>query len=192
MGESISIVAGRKRRCGRVAGPSVAQHTAPTNMSAALQTKPESELLSISEIARRCGINRATAAARLDDLGYEADESSTQKNKLFAFDDEMLFAIKAAKDSLSAAKIRDIRASSQLKELKLAEARGELVPMHEAIDIVQKIVGSLYQEFVIRQPKRVGIKLAKAKSVPAVKKVLKLDTDRIMKQLRENFEQFIV
>lgn len=44
---------------------------------------PAGELLSISEIARRCGINRATAAARLDDLGYEPHESSTPKNKLF-------------------------------------------------------------------------------------------------------------
>lgn len=149
------------------------------------------DLLSISEIARRCGINRATAAARLDDLGYEPDESSTPKNKLFVFDDEMLFAIKAAKDSLSAAKIRDIRASSQLKELKLAEARGELVPMHEATEMVQKVVSSIYQEFTIRQPKRIAPKLAKAKNVTAVKKVLKTDTDRIMKTLRENFERFI-
>ncbi len=162
-------------------------------MSTAAAAKPkiEPDLLSISEIARRCGINRATAAARLDDLGYEPHESSTPKNKLFAFDDEMLFAIKAAKDSLSAAKIRDIRASSQLKELKLAEARGELVPMHEAIDIVQKIVSAIYQECTVRQPKRIAPKLAKAKNVAAVKKILKTDTDRIMKTLRENFERFI-
>lgn len=158
---------------------------------AAAAAKPQFELLSISEIARRCGINRATAAARLDDLGYEADESSTPKNKLFAFDDEMLFAIKAAKDSLSAAKIRDIRASSQLKELKLAEARGELVPMHEAIDAMQKVVVTIYQEFTVRQPKRIAPKLAKAKNVTVVRKLLKTDTDRIMKTLRENFERFI-
>lgn len=160
-------------------------------MSAVRKLEPTPELLSISEIAKRCGLNRVTVGARLDDLGYEADESSTPNKKLFAFDDEMLFAIKAAKDSLSAAKIRDIRASTELKELKLAEAKGELVPMYEAVELVQKIIGSLYQEYVVRQPKRIGIKLAKAKSVPAVKKVLKLDTDRIMKQLRENFEEFV-
>ena len=153
--------------------------------------EPKSELLPIAEIARRCGINRATCAGRLEDLGYEMHETSTEKNKLFSFDDEMLFAIKAAKDSLSAAKIRDVRASSQLKELKLAEARGELVPMHEATEMVQKIVSSIYQEFTIRQPKRIAPKLAKSKNVAAVKKVLKMDTDRIMKTLRENYERFI-
>jgi hypothetical protein len=149
------------------------------------------ELLSISEIGRRCGINRATAASRLDDLGYEADPSSTAKNQLYAFDDEMEFAIKSAKDTFSATKIRDLRASAQIKELKLAEARGELVPMHEATELVQKIVGTLYQEYVTRQPKRIGAQLAKAKSIPAIKKILKVDSDRIMKQLRSNFEQFI-
>lgn len=159
-------------------------------MNAVAET-PKSELISISEIARRCGIDRATATARLDDLGYEQDESSTPKNKLFAFDDEMLFAIKAAKDSLSAAKLRDMRASAEIKELKLAEARGELVPMYEAIEIVQKIVSSIYQEFTVRQPKRIAPKLAKAKNVTAVKKVLKTDTDRIMKSLRENYERFV-
>lgn len=153
--------------------------------------KAKPELLSISEIARRCGINRATAASRLDDLRYLPDESSTPKNKLFAFDDEMLFAIKAAKDSLSAAKLRDMRASASLKELKLAEAQAELVPMHEAIEMVQKLVSSIYQEFTVRQPKRIAPKLAKAKNVTAVRKVLKTDTDRIMKTLRENFERFI-
>jgi hypothetical protein len=158
----------------------------------ATKARPQTtELLSISEIARRCGIHRQTCESRLDDLGYEPDESSTAKLKLFPFDNEMLFAIKAAKDSLSAAKIREVRASSQLKELKLAEARGELVPIHEAIEIVQKIVGSIYQEFTIRQPKRIAPRLAKAKNVTAVKKVLKADTDRIMKGLRENFERFI-
>jgi hypothetical protein len=148
-------------------------------------------LLSISEIARRCGINRATAAARLDDLGYDPHESSTSKNKLFAFDDEMLFAIKAAKDSLSAAKIRDMRASSQLKELKLAEARGELVPMANAIDDLHKVVAWLHQECTIRQTKRIAQKLAKAKNVVAVRKILKTDMDMIMKNLRQNFEKLI-
>jgi len=160
--------------------------------ASAVKIQPKGEWLSISEIAKRCGIHRQTCTSRLDDLGYEPDvERSTAKNQVFFFDDEMEFAIKAAKDSMSAVNIRDKRASAQLKEMKLAEARGELVPMHEAIELVQKIVGTLYQEQVIRQPKRIGAKLAKAKNVTAVKKILKTDCDKIMKQLRDNFEEFI-
>jgi hypothetical protein len=157
----------------------------------ALKPVNEPELISLSEIARRLKLDKATVRSRLEDLGYEPDESSTEKLKLFPFDGEMEYAIKAAKDSLTTAKIRDTRATYQLKELKLAEARGELVPMHEAIELVQKIVGTLYQEQVIRQPKRIGAKLAKAKNVTAVKKILKTDCDKIMKQLRDNYEEFI-
>jgi len=158
---------------------------------AALKNKPKYELLPISEIARRCGINRATAAARLDDLGYEADETSTAKNQLFPFDDEMEFSIKAAKDSLAAAKIRDIRASSQLKELKLAEARKELVPMGEVVEIVQSIVGKIFQELTTAQGKRIDPKLAKARTVIEVKKIRTGDNQRILKMLRANFEEFV-
>jgi len=158
---------------------------------AALKIEPKFELLPISEIARRCGINRATCAARLDDLGYQADETSTAKNQLFPFDDEMEFSIKAAKDSLSAAKIRDIRASSQLKELKLARERGELVPMHEAIELVQSIIIAIFQELTVRQGKRIDSKLAKAKTAIEVKKIRNSDNQLIMKLLRANFAEFI-
>lgn len=157
----------------------------------ALKLEPKGELLSISAIAKRLKIHRATCSSRLEDLGFEADPSSTRKNQLFWFDEEMEFAIKSAKDTVSAMKIRDLRATAQIKELKLAEARAELVPMVEVTEMVQRIVGTIYQEFTIRQPKRIAAKLAKAKNVTAIKKVLKTDTDRIMKSLRENFERFI-
>jgi hypothetical protein len=148
-------------------------------------------LLSKSAIAKKCKLHVQTVSSRLEDLGYEADPSSTAKNQLYWFDDEMELAIKSAKDSLSAAKIRDVRATYQLKELKLAEARSELVPMVEVIEIAQRLVLTIYQEFTLRQPKRIAPKLAQAKNVTAVKKVLKTDTERIMKSLRENFERFI-
>lgn len=157
----------------------------------ATKTKEPTPLLSISEIAKRMKLDRATVRSRLDDLGYEPDPSSTAKNQLYPFDGEMEFAIKSAKDEAAAAKIRGLRADAQLKELKLARERGEVVPMNEAVELVQRIVGTLYQEFAVRQPRRIAPKLAAAKNVTAVKKLLKSDTDRIMKTLRANFEQFI-
>ena len=160
---------------------------------AAVAVKKENgpELLSISEIAKRLKLDRATVRSRLEDLGYQADPSSTEKLQLFAFDGEMEFAVKAAKDSLTAAKIRDTRATYELKELKLARERGELVAMSDAIDDMQKIVSWLYQEFTVRQPKRIAPKLAKAKNVTVIRKILKADTDNVMKNLRQNFEKFI-
>lgn len=157
----------------------------------ALKTQPTYELLSISEIARRCGINRQTCAARLDDLGYEPDDTSTAKNQLYAFDDEMLFSIKAAKDSLAAAKIREIRARTAKIEMQNAKDRGELVPIGEVVDLSQRMAKTFYDEFAVRQQKRIAGQLVKAKTVAAVRKILKTDADRVFKTVRANFERYI-
>jgi hypothetical protein len=157
----------------------------------ALKRENGPELLSISEIAKRLKLDRATVRSRLEDLGYQAHEDSTPKLQLFEFDGEVEFAVKAAKDSLTAAKIRDTRATYELKELKLARERGELVPASEMVDIVQKIVSTIYLEYTQRMPKRAGNKLAKAKTPATVKAVLKSESDKVMKLLRENFEAFL-
>jgi hypothetical protein len=159
--------------------------------AAAEKLDGKAELLSISEIAKRLKLDRATVRTRLEDLGYQADESSTPKLQLYAFDDEMEFAIKAAKDTLAAMKIRQLRAAAVKLEMQNAQARGELVPMHEVTDIVQRIVKKLYDEYAVRQPKRVAGQLVKAKTQAAVRKILKTDGDRVMKLVRTDFERFI-
>lgn len=160
--------------------------------NAALKLEQNGEWLSESEIGKRCKLHRQTIAARLEDLGYEPDpDRSTEKKKVHFFDEAMEFAIKSAKDSATAMKIRDMRATAETREFKLAVMRKDYVPVSETVEIVQKIVSSIYQEFTVRQPKRIANQLAKAKNVTAVKKLLKTDTDRIMKSLRENFERFI-
>lgn len=154
--------------------------------------KPAGEWLSESQIGKRMKLHRQTVAARLEDLGIEPDaERSNAKLKVYWFDTELEFAIKAAKDESTALKVRGLRADAQLKELKLAKERGELVDIGEVIDIVQKIGVAIYQEFAIRQPKRIGPALAKAKNVTSVKQKLKADTEKIMKRLRANYEEFI-
>jgi len=153
--------------------------------------EPQGELISISEIAKRCGIHRQTCTTRLDDLGYEPDESSTAKNKIYLFTDAMKFEIKAARDEMAAMKIREMRASAQLKELKLAEARGELVPIAEAVELIQSIIAEINQELTVRQGKRIDPKLVKAKTLVDVKRLRNADNALIMKRLRANFQQFI-
>jgi hypothetical protein len=147
-------------------------------MSVALKEKPNGEWISESEIAKRCKLHRQTVASRLEDLGYEPDpDRSNAKLKVYWYDDEMEFAVKSAKDTVSAMKIRQLRADAQLKELKLAEQRAELVPMAEVTDIVQRIVKTIYDEYATRQPKRIAGPLVKAKTQAAVRKVLKTDGD---------------
>lgn len=159
----------------------------------AKKPEPTGEWLTESEIAKRVGIHRQTLATRLEDLGYEPDtERSNAKSKVHFFTDAMMFEVKAARDEMSAMKIRDMRASAHLKELKLARERGTVVEVAEMVEMVQSVVANLYQEHTVRQPKRIAAKLAKAKNVTEVKKILKVDEDRIMKELRGNFERYLV
>ncbi len=154
-------------------------------MAAAAVKISEPELLSISEIAKRVKLDRATVRSRLDDLGYEPDPSSTSKNQLYPFDSEMEFAIKSAKDTVSAMKIRHLRADAQLKELKLAEQRAELVPMEEVVELSQSLHNTVYKEFAVNLPKRLAGRLSKTKTPGEVTKILKLETEKILKRLRE-------
>src|SRR5687768_369009 len=142
-------------------------------MAAAVKKTTQPELLSTAEIGRRLKLAQPTVKARLEDLGYTPDPSSTANNKLYPFDAEMEFEIKAAKDTASAMKIRDLRASAELKELKLAEARKELVPMGETIEISQKLVAAMYKEFAIHQPKRLAVRVIKCKTAAEVVKLMK-------------------
>lgn len=161
-------------------------------MSVALKEKPAGEWLSISAIAKELSLDRATVSRRLEDLGYTADEErSTAKNQIYWFDDEMEFAVKAAKDTFSAVKIRDTRAAAQLKEIKIAEARGELVPKVEVVEVSQKLVNAIYKEFAIHQPKRLAARLAKCKSAAEVTKLMKADTEKFMAKLNGNFEDVL-
>jgi hypothetical protein len=159
---------------------------------AALKLEADGEWLSVSEIARRCGIHRQTCQARLDDLGYEPDEErSKPKSKVYWFDDEMMLAVKSAKDTLSAMKIRELRARALKLEMQNAKERSELVAAYEVTDIIQRIVKTLYDEYAVRQPKRIAGQLVKAKTIAAVRKILKKDGDKVMKLMRTNFERFI-
>lgn len=159
---------------------------------AAKKIEPKGEWLSIMQIAKRCGIHRQTCTSRLEGLGYEPDEDrSTPKNQVYWFDDEMEFAVKSAKDSLTAAKIRDTRATYELKELKLAEARKELVPAVDVIDTTQALFGAMHKELAVRMPKDLAVKLAKAKTSAQVNSILKIAVDRRFKTLRDDFEKYL-
>jgi hypothetical protein len=159
--------------------------------TAAKAKPPQGQLLPITQIAERLRMHRQTVAARLDNLGYQPHETSTAKNQLYWFDSDVEFAIKAAKDEIDAARIRVLRADAETKELKLAQARGEVVDIADVMDRVQAIFTRLYKESTQMQPKRLGSRLAKAKTVAEVTRILKADTDKVFAKLRENDAAFV-
>lgn len=154
--------------------------------------EPQGEWLSESEIAKRVRLDRATVVRRLEDLGYEPDEErSGPKLKVHFFTDEMAFELKAAKDTVAAVKIQDLRWAAKLKRQKYEREAGELVPIGEVTDLAQRLVKKLYEEHAVRMPKRVAGHLVKAKTVAAVRKILKTDADKVFKMVRADFERYV-
>lgn len=144
----------------------------------------------ISQLAEMFDLDRASVRKRINEAGIEPVEEKA-KEKIYELTPRLVGLLGDVKSPLSEAKLRRETAEADLKELLLAQKRGELVAMVEVTEIVQRIVKTLYEEYVVRQPKRIGGQLVKAKTIAAVKKTLKTDSDRIMKTMRTNFERFI-
>lgn len=149
--------------------------------------KIEFEDISIAEIAKRCNLDRTTTRNRLDLLGYKPVHEEA-KLKLYRFDDEMKFALLAAKDAFSAAKMRGVLLDNESKELKLAEQRGELVPYAEAVELMQAITLKMYKELCLQMPKRVGPR-CKGKSAAESTKIIKAEVEKTFARLREEQER---
>lgn len=148
------------------------------------------ERANISQLAEDFDLDRASVRKRIQEAGIEPIEEKA-KEKIYELTPRLAAILSNIDSPLSEAKLRRETAEAEMRELKLAEMKGDLIPMIEVVDIAQRIASTLYQEYAIRQPKRIGTKLAKAKNVAAVKSILKSDSDKIMKSLRTNFARFI-
>jgi hypothetical protein len=152
--------------------------------------KPDFELLSISQIATRCKLDRATARERLEKAGF-VPEIEEPKRKLYRFDLMVEAELTETKDKLTDVRIRKEMAAARKIELQNAAAEGELASVGEFIDTIQRVFGNLHKEIVVRQPRRLAARLAKAKTSTDVNKILTHDSNGIFKVLREDFEKYL-
>lgn len=157
---------------------------------AARKLDPEYERLNIANLAMRFDLNRETVVKRIRNAGIEPVELRA-KEKLYELTSRLITVLEQRNEKLEEVKLRGETAKAQLVEIKVKQAEGELVPMAEAVELVHKIISRIYQEFAVRQPKRIAGHLARKKTAIEVKKILKADTDKIMKGVRTNFEEFL-
>lgn len=152
--------------------------------------KAKGQLLNISQLAFRFDLDRATTRKRLKEAGIEPVEEKA-KEKLYELTERIASILDQADAKLADAKRRDIEAAAKLKEIKVMEAEGELAPVGEFIDAVQKIFNQMYQEIAVRQPQRLGGKLAKAKTSAEASAIIRADTAKIFATLRSDHTKFL-
>lgn len=148
------------------------------------------ERFSISKLAMRFDMDRVTCKKRLNEAGIQPVEVKARET-LYELTPRVEVVLGKTDNALEAAKLRKEIADADLKEQKLAQLAGELVPIGDVIDIVQRLFGVMHKEVAVRQPKRLIGRIRKAKTAAAADKVWKVDTDRIFRTLREDFEKVL-
>lgn len=160
--------------------------------TAAVKAKaPKGELLAISKIAMRCGLDRATCKKRLDAHGYEP-EVIKAKEKLYRFDAEMEADLTESQDKLTDVKIRKETAAAQIAELKVKQQMGDLIAVAEVEDYLQRLFKALYQEAVVRMPKRIAASVVKAKTAGEASEMLTVSIGKIFNTVREDHGSLLI
>lgn len=93
---------------------------------------------------------------------------------------------------MSAARLRNLIADVQLKELKLAVSRGELILINDAVEFAYKRLNAIYTELTLRRPKRLARRIAKCKTAAEVTKILKADAELIRTGLQKDFPEISI
>jgi phage terminase Nu1 subunit (DNA packaging protein) len=143
------------------------------------------ELLSISKLAARFELDRATVRKRLTAAGAVA-RRETAREKLYALAEVERFLTDVG-DPLDAARLRKIEQESDLLELRLARERGDLVSMQEVGDELQEVFKRLYQKLAVQYPREIAAQLYKAESPGQITDIMRHDMGRIFNEIREDY-----
>lgn len=152
--------------------------------------KHAGELLNISQIARRIKLDRATTVKRLEANGFEPVDVKA-KEKTYRMDAVTLAQLAIKSDERLAAQIRKEKAAAEKIEMQNAQARGELVPAAEFVDVVQRLFGASHKE-TIRMIKRWSARVVKMKAPAAAEKLMIAEYQRFSNSLRADYKKFLI
>lgn len=143
----------------------------------------------ISQLAEDFELDRASVRKRIQEAGIEPVEERA-KEKIYEVSPRLAAILSDVKSPLSEAKLRRETAEAEIRELKLAEMRGEMVPMAEVVERFQQGFVRFYKEFALHQPKRLAARLAKTKTAVEASRLLKTDTEKIFARWKEDDDLF--
>jgi hypothetical protein len=142
------------------------------------------ELLSISKLAARFELDRATVRKRLAAAGINP-RKETKREKLYLAAEVEPFLSNTG-DPLDAARLRKLEQESDLLDLRLQRERGELVSVSEVGDEIQEIFKRLYQRLAVQYPREIAAQLYKAESPGQITDIMRHDMGRFFNEIRED------
>jgi transcriptional regulator with XRE-family HTH domain len=149
------------------------------------KTQPAGEMLSISKLAERFDLDRATVRKYLAAAGVEP-RKETKREKLYLLAEVEPY-LSNPSDPLAAARLRKLEQESDLLDLKLRRERGELVSITEVGDEIQAVFKLLYQRVAVQYPREIAAQLYKAESPGQITDIMRHDMGRIFNEIREDY-----
>lgn len=150
----------------------------------------EPKLLNLSQLEFRFNLNRATVRKRLQAAGI-APHTEREKEKLFLLTPELEEVLSESTEGMDAVRLRKETADAELKEIKVAEARGEMASVAEFTGVVQQIFGSLHKKLAVQLPKRLSLRLSKAATQNEIAQILAQEISKEFTELRNNHAQYL-
>jgi hypothetical protein len=150
--------------------------------------KPPAETrYSILALAKLTGLDRATVAARLEDI---ASHDGPKNSKLYSLADALPALVAGRDVTLDAAKLRKLVAEASHKELKLKEASGEIVVKLDVRNQLQDLWSRLHRRTVINFSREIAGDLVKCKTSGQLTKALQAGLEKIFHELRTDHTAF--
>ena len=144
---------------------------------------------SITALSRLLKIDRGTVRERLVSLEVEPVSSQKGKETLYELTEADLKLL--GNDEHEAEKLRKTKAEADLKELELANKRGEFASVKEFTEIVQKIFGKLHKKLAVNLPNRLANQLHNANSSSEVTDILRNEIGKEFESLRSDWKGYL-
>lgn len=145
------------------------------------------KLFSISELAELTTLDRATVKKRL----AEIDPTAGARNaKSYSLKVALPALIAGASAEMDEAKLRRAQAEAELKEIALAEERGDLLPVKEVQGYLLDLFKRLQQRLAVQLPRDIAAQLYKAESPAQITDILQREAERIFNGLRSDHKSF--
>lgn len=145
--------------------------------------------LSISEIHRQTGIDRATIKKRLSDVPV----SEVRAREVLYDEEDALRAIKKQGDDITEARRKKLLAETGRVVLKLKQEQGELLSASEVKTEMVRLFQRLFQRLAVQMTAEISPKLVKAapQGKAEIARLLRAEIGEIFDSLRDDYTSLI-
>lgn len=152
-------------------------------------SKKGGELLNTSQLSERANLDRAVVAKRLREKGVRPKD---ERPKLKLYDAEEALAALQGDDRTGLRKAQTMKTAVEASraKIKLEKERGELVPIRDVREDLQRIIKRIHQHFAVNGPRDLAPRLGRLKA-REFEAALKGDAEKFFNELRAEYESYL-